>query len=357
MKIYINFLIFSFIKSFLYIFSITLSLVLILNILTEIEFFKDLNAKTVIPIYLTLLNSPSTIFEMFPFVFLIATQFFFINLFKDNQLEVFKYSGLKNSKIISILSITSFILGIFIIFFFYNLSSNLQNVYLKIKNQYTQDDKYLAVITKNGLWIRDKINKKSMIINASSIKDNNLLNLFISEFDENYNLIRHIKSEKTDIKNNEWKIYNASIYKENLNFQEDVILMETNFNYEKIKNLFSNLSSLSILELYNLKMNYDSLGYSSTDIDLHLFKLSSYPVFLTLMTIISAIIMLSTKRLSGSTLKISIGLFISVLIYYLNNFFYVLGKAEKINLIFSTFVPILILTLFSVILLYRINEK
>ena len=357
MKTYINFLIFSFIKSFLYVFFITLSLVLILNILTEIEFFKELNVKTIIPIYLTLLSSPSTIFEMFPFIFLITTQFFFINLFKDNQLEVFKYSGLQNSKIINILSITSFILGIFIILFFYNLSSNLQNMYLKIKNQYTQDDKYLAVITKNGIWIRDKIDNKSMIINASSIKDNNLLNLFISEFDENYNLIRHIKSEKTDIKNYEWKVYNAHIYKDNSNIQEDVILIETNFNYKKIKSLFSNLSSLSILELYDLKRNYESLGYSSTDIDLHLFKLSSYPFFLTLMTIISAIIMLSTKRLGGSTLKISIGLFISVLIYYLNNFFYVIGKAEKINIIFSIFIPVLILTLLSVILSYRINEK
>ena len=42
-----------------------------------------------------------------------------------------------------------------IISLFYNLSSNLKNFYLDLKSDYTDDDKYLAVITKNGLWIKD----------------------------------------------------------------------------------------------------------------------------------------------------------------------------------------------------------
>ena len=35
------------------------------------------------------------IFEMFPFIFLITSQAFFIKLFNNNELEIFKYSGLK----------------------------------------------------------------------------------------------------------------------------------------------------------------------------------------------------------------------------------------------------------------------
>ena len=48
----------------------------------------------------------------------LSTQLFFNNLFDNDQLEIFKYSGLKNSKILSIINITAFVLGIFIIFFF-----------------------------------------------------------------------------------------------------------------------------------------------------------------------------------------------------------------------------------------------
>ena len=135
-------------------------------------------------IYLSFLNSPDMIFEMFPFIFLISTQLFFINLYSNNQIEIFKYSGLKNSSIIKIVCLLSFILGLFIIFCFYFLSSNFKNLYLESKLKYTTDGKYLAVITNNGLWIKDKINDTTLVINSSKIENNYLIGNFITEFDE-----------------------------------------------------------------------------------------------------------------------------------------------------------------------------
>ena len=44
------------------------------------------------------MSSPSIIFEMFPFIFLISTQFFFLKLFDNDEINIFKYSGLKNIK-------------------------------------------------------------------------------------------------------------------------------------------------------------------------------------------------------------------------------------------------------------------
>mgnify|MGYP007000097571 CR=1 len=68
------------------------------------------------------------------------------NLFSNNEMNILKYSGLKNSKIFSILSITTFLLGIFLIVIFYNFSSNLKYIYLGLKSNYTADNRYLAVI-------------------------------------------------------------------------------------------------------------------------------------------------------------------------------------------------------------------
>ena len=112
MKTYLKFLIGIYLKSFITIFLIILSLVIVLNILSEIEFFRDQNVGSFFPFYVSLLNSLDLIFEMYPFIFLLTTQYFFVNLFNDNQIQIFKYSGLKNSKILSIISGTCFILGI-----------------------------------------------------------------------------------------------------------------------------------------------------------------------------------------------------------------------------------------------------
>ena len=92
MKTYQRFIITIFSKSFLFVFFVMFSLVLILNILSELEFFRNINVSLYLPIYISILNSPSLIFEMFPFIFLIGTQLFFINLFNNNQIQIFKYS-------------------------------------------------------------------------------------------------------------------------------------------------------------------------------------------------------------------------------------------------------------------------
>ena len=99
-----------------------------------------------------------------------------------------------------------------VITLFYNLSSNFKNIYLEIKSKYTVDGKYLAVITKNGLWIKDKVGTKSYIINSSEIKNNFLINTFLTEFDNDYNVTRNIKSNKIDVSNkNEWLIYDLKM--------------------------------------------------------------------------------------------------------------------------------------------------
>ena len=55
------------------------------------------------------------------------------------------------------------------------------------------------MVTKNGLWIKDKIENKIIITNSSSIDEKYLLNNFITEFDSEFNVIRNIKSDKIDI--------------------------------------------------------------------------------------------------------------------------------------------------------------
>ena len=333
------------------------SLIFILNLLSELDFFKDINVNSYYPIYLSLLNSPTFIFEMFPFIFLISTQLFFITLFNNNQLSIFKYSGLKNSKILFIISLMSFILGMVIVTLFYSLSSSLKNFYLDLKSNYTMDGKYLAVITKNGLWIKDIIDDKILIINSVKIDQNYLIDAYISEFNSNFEIKRNIVSPKIDISKKNWIIFNAKVFNKNTKQKFETLEMNTNFDYLIVQSLFSNLSSLSILELLELRKNYKSLNYSLIEIDIQLLKLISFPIYLMLMTIFSSIIMMSTKKLRSPILKISIGLFFSVLIYYLFNFFNVLGKTEKIDLFSSVLLPIVLLTVVNSLMVRRFDEK
>ena len=146
-------------------------------------------------------------------------------------------------------------------------------------------------------------------------------------------------------------------FEDNKKLKIEELILKTNFNYQIIQNLFSNLSSLSFLELLELRKNYKSLNYSLVEIDIQIIKITTFPFYLVLMTIFSGIIMLNTKQFKSSIVKISIGLFFSVIIYYLFNFFRVLGETEKINLISSIIIPLVLLALINSIMIRNFNDK
>ena len=357
MKTYIKFLINLFNISLLKIFIVFFIIILITNILEQIEFFKNIDLSFSYLFFLSLLNTPSVLFEILPFVFLLSTQLFFINLIDKNELQVFKYTGLDNIKIIKILGLYSFILSIVMVIFFYNGSSILKNSYLLIKNNYSDDNKYLAVITENGLWIKDEINENINIINANKVNNEFLLNVSITRFNKDFDIIEILQSEKVDITSKKWKIFNPIILKGNSQSSLDELVLQSNFDLQKINGLFSNLSTLSIIDLIILRKSYISLNYSVTDINSHLLKIVSYPVYLTLITIFSGIIMFNIGYQKNTFFNITLGIFLSVIIYYINNFLSALGTNEKIPLTLSIFLPLIILLIINFISIIKLNEK
>jgi len=182
--------------------------------------------------------------------------------------------------------------------------------------------------------------------------------VIINEFDDSFDLKNTIQSDKVNIKNKKWIINNPTITKNNISKKNDTKLeLNTNFDKEKISGLFSNISTLNLIELFNLKEDYEKLGYSSDEIKIHLLKLFSTPLLYGALTILSSIIMFNFRRDKSLFFHIILGIFMSVIIYYVNFIFSSLGNSGKIPIIASIFLPILFISLFSIIGLIRINEK
>ena len=357
-KVYEKYIIKKFLEKFLKISIVFFVLIIILNIFEEISFFKDTKSNFFTPYFLTLLNSPITLFEIFPFIFLLAAQLFFYDIFGKDELILLKSNGLSNLKIIKTLFISSLILGILMVTFYYNISSKLKFIYTDIKNNFTNDNKYLAVVTDSGLWLKDEIDETILIVKSNYIEDNFLHNVIINQFDYKFNHLKTIQSKKIDINKKIWIIYSPIITKKNISSNKDEeLLLETNFDKDKIKNLFSNFSTLDLFELFRLKEDYESLGYSSDEIMIHLLKLFSTPIFYALMTVLSSVIMFNLKRDQSLFFLIIFGILVSVLIYYMNYMFLSLGNTGKIPTDISVFLPILFITIITIMGLVRVNEK
>tara|TARA_B110000971_G_scaffold73881_1_gene75843 strand:- start:1522 stop:2604 length:1083 start_codon:yes stop_codon:yes gene_type:complete len=358
LKIHQKYIVNTFLSIILKTLLVFLSLIIIMGVFEELSFFSRLDTKFYLPILLVLMNSFSILYILFPFIFLIGAQFFFIKILDSNELIAFKNYGLSNNKILSIVALTSFVAGIIIIAIFYNISATLKFKYLDIKNEYTNDNKYLASITENGLWIKDNTDFHINFINAEKVSVNKLHNVDILIFNKNFELIKIIFASVADITKKKWVINEAIIIGKNGDKQiiNDYSFI-SNFDYKKIINLYSDLSALNIYELVKLKKAYKEINYSVTEIDMHIKRIISYPFFLTIMTILSSIIMLNIKHQKPKIFYAVGGVLMSVLIYYINFFFGALGRNEEIPVLVSIWLPLFILLIMSLMGIARLNEK
>ena len=358
LKVYQNYIIKKFLLTTFKVSIVFFGLVVTLSMFEEISFFSENDVGIYFPILLVLLNSFSILNQLFPFIFLIGAQFFFIDFIDSNEFNAFKSYGLSNLKILKVITLTSFFSGIIIVTLFYNFSAILKFKYIDLKNPYSNDSRYLASVTENGLWIKDENKGQVIFINSEKISLNKLYNVQIMILNKDFFLVKKIFSPEVDISKNEWLMTNVIITDNDSKTSKiDSYTFYSNFDYKKINNLYSDLSSLTFFELLKLRNDYQLINYSVTDVNIHITNLYAYPFYLTVVTILSSIIMINIRHQKPKIFYISGGIIFSVLIYYVNFFFIALGKNEQIPFILSIWLPILLLLIIVFIGTIKLNEK
>ena len=176
-----------FIKKFTIISFLFFCIVVIINFFEEIRFTEKYNTEIYYTIYLSFINAPSLIFEIFPFIFLITVKLLYLNLVDRDELAILNSNGISNLKIIYHLIIITLFMGVFLLTIFYFISSSLKSKYLDIKNRFSNTNEYLAVVNDDGLWIKEEIDQNLYFIHAEKFDENKLGSITITKTDKYYN--------------------------------------------------------------------------------------------------------------------------------------------------------------------------
>ena len=359
MKKYQSYLSRIFISNFLVVSLVFFCIGFLINIFEEMKFFEKYDVEIYYPIYLSLLNIPSLLLEIFPFIFLVSTKFFFIYLNDKSEIEILKSNGVSYIKMLSIISALSLLIGLVIVLFYYSFSSKLKSNYLDVKNKFSNKNEYLAVVNDSGLWIKEEMGENLNIIHAEKFMKNSLKNITISQLDKKYNSNYTYRASSADITKNIWILKDVKILNNTKGSKEDFkkLMYQSTFNGDIISNLFSNLNSLNIFQLLKLSDNYSKIGYSTTEVKVHLNKLYSMPIFFILMTVLGFLIMIKFKFLKSKFFTVVFGIFVSVIVYYINYFSSLFGTNATMPVIVSIWTPHLILFLVCTLGVVRINEN
>ncbi len=360
-KIILNYILKNYFKYFFLVVLVIYGFGIILNLFEEIEFFKKFNVSILLPLMLTTLFVPSTILNLLPFIIFISSMLYMIKIRNNKDLLTLKINGFSSIKIFFIFAFTSFFLGWLVLMLINPITSSMLKFYEKTKSKYARDIDHLVSFNKNGLWIRENLDNGSRIITAKKPMDTSLIEVKIFQFDENFLLRKKIFSNKADISSFNWVLTDVKIYElSNSIFEQkefDSYEIVSNYNYEKIINLFNNSNTLSFV---NLIFNYDDLikkGYDDTFLTESLHSMLVFPFFLFLMTAIASILTMHTLKRSENLKFIFVGLIVCILVYYLKDLFLALGKTGRIPIVLSIWSPIITLGFFTLVGLLQINEK
>jgi lipopolysaccharide export system permease protein len=352
-----------YIKSLFVVIAVMLSIIFLINLLDEFNFFKSKkDLKFIFFIIFTILKIPNVLINLFPFIILFAGIVFYLKIYNHNEVISLRVMGYSNIQILLIPALTSFIIGYIIIFFIVPFSSSMLKYYEELRSEYN-DTKNLVFVNETGIWILDKNEKDKNIIRIEKInKDFSTINkITIYNYDNSNNFIKRIDAEEGFIKEKNWelnKVYIISVNKKNNKESYlNTYNYKSNININELKNVYKNTETTSLFNISKEMSVLENKGYSITDLRIRYQKLISFPIYLLAMSMLSGLMIINLGKTSNY-LKYGIyGVIISIIIYFLNDLSITIAKAGIISVDFSVWIPIFLIILINLVGITQVNAK
>ena len=352
-----------YIKSLFVVIAVMLSIILLINLLDEFNFFKSKkDLKFIFFLIFTILKIPNVLINLFPFIVLFGGIVFYLKIYNHNEVISLRTMGYSNIQIILIPALTSFVVGYLIIFLIVPFSSSMLKYYEELRSEYN-DTKNLVFVNETGIWILDKNEKEKNIIRIEKIsKDFSAVNqVTIYNYDISNNFIKRIDASDGIIKEKNWqlnKVYIVSTNKKNN--KENYLNSYTytsNININELKNVYKNTETTSLLNINKEMLILEDKGYSTIDLRIRYQKLISFPIYLLAMSILSGLMIINLGKTSNYLKYGSYGVIISIIIYFLNDLSITVAKSGIISVDFSVWIPIFLIILINLIGITQVNAK
>ena len=352
-----------YIKSLFVVIAVMLSIILLINLLDEFNFFKSKkDLKFIFFLIFTILKIPNVLINLFPFIVLFGGIVFYLKIYNHNEVISLRTMGYSNIQIILIPALTSFVVGYLIIFLIVPFSSSMLKYYEELRSDYN-DTKNLVFVNETGIWILDKNEKEKNIIRIEKIsKDFSTINqVTIYNYDISNNFIKRIDASDGIINEKNWQLNKVYIISTNKKNNKENYLNSYNYisniNINELKNVYKNTETTSLLDINKEMLILEDKGYSTIDLRIRYQKLISFPIYLLAMSILSGLMIINLGKTSNYLKYGSYGVIISIIIYFLNDLSITIAKSGIISVDFSVWIPIFLIVLINLIGIIQVNAK
>ena len=270
-KILFSYLIKIYLKNILLVLLIFLLLIFLIDFIEiyrraseKVNFNNNNDNFITILMYLSTLKSPNTIKNILPISILISSVITFTRWRQNNYFVIVRTIGISLKKTIIPPCVLVLFLGLLSLIFLNPLANYSNNIYKALEAKYFGHKVEESIsLSKNGIWIRKKIDDGFLIIKAQNMtKNKNVLNnVEIFRFDNNNNFINKIVSNTASLHENILLLKEGKNLNPKINdkfFDNFSIQLSNKF---KTFNLTSEIAeNMNIVDLFNYIILMRKLG-------------------------------------------------------------------------------------------------
>ena len=340
-----------FFRKFVQKFAITLCIFIIFMLLIDlIEQLRKfaISIDFIEVFFLTLLNLPSSVYQILPLIIIISSAWVFLSLARSSELIVFRAAGKSSVSMLITPAILSFLIGVVSISVFNPIVASTSKQYADLKAKLVDGQETTISIGNEGLWLRQADKKGHTVIRAKRANSDatELYEVTLIKLNEENLSIRRIEAEMITLKDAKWIAKYSIIWpiKFGQNSQSnakehELIELPTSLKKEQITDRFGDPSTISVWSLPEFIAQLERAGFSAKRYSVWLHSELAKPIFFLAMMLISAAFCMRQSKVKGTSINVLAAVLLGFFLFYLKNFVLILGINGQLPVFIAAWGP------------------
>ncbi|MEE3359507.1 MAG: LPS export ABC transporter permease LptG [Pseudomonadota bacterium] len=297
---------------------------------------------------LTLLNIPSSLYEMMPLIVILSSIGVFLTLARSSELVVARAAGRSGLLCIAGPAVVALLIGVVSVAAFNPIVAATSKQYSELSEKLENGGRNVLSIGAEGLWLRQGDDDGQTVIHAarSSPMATTLFDVSFLAYDNENGPFRRITARSAKLQDGVWQMFGVKIWDLGLGGNPEANAtnyisyeLPSTLTAEGIRDRFGKPSSVSIWNMPSFISGLETAGFSAIRYAVWLNMELSRPVFLLSLVLVGAAFTMRHTRLGNTGISVLTAVLVGFGLYYIRNFAQILGENGQINMILAAWIP------------------
>lgn len=342
-------------RSFLMVAASFWGILFLIDIVEEIRRFSDDGLSLLQLTLLSVLNVPSTLYNILPLIVMLSAVALFIALARSSELVVIRASGRSALRMLAAPVAVALILGLIALLVGNPLVSATSKRYETLLDHYTSNGGSAVSIGREGVWMRQSAglgaDGKALaqaVIHAQRANGDAtvLYDVTFLIFDPTRGPVRRIDAKKARLEPGEWQLTDVKDWPlgSSTNPERDAkteasLTLPSDLTVARIRDSFGKPSAVPIWQLPGFIASLEEAGFSARRHIVWFQMEMALPVLLIAMVLIAASFTMDHVRFGGIGSKVLFALAAGLGLFFLRNIAQVLGDNGQIPVLLAAWAP------------------